>query len=277
MHWHTTTIWNRQVNDGLTTHQEPILGQTNYAYVRVKNRGTLAASNVRVKGFHCKPSAGLLWPNDLEAMTTPEITIGTLAGGNTEEKIVGPFNWTPNLNAWGHDCLMMIASADGDPSNVDNFTVGEVIPEWRLVPNDNNIGQRNVIPVAGGGGQAGLRLSLHGESLWIGNPAPKRAKLDLRVTLPDWLTAAGWRLTFAGLDDATFELAAGGKREVLLELQPGRDFDRREVEASNQRDLEVRVHADGALIGGMTYRLDPDMKRPAIAAHRSARGGDSTP
>ena len=77
-------------------------------------------------------------------MSTPEIVVGTLAGKNTQEKIVGPFKWTPIVNAWGHDCMMMIASADGDPSNVKNIQSGEVIEDWRLVPNDNNIGQRNV-------------------------------------------------------------------------------------------------------------------------------------
>ena len=38
----------------------------------------------------------------------------------------------------------MIVSATGDPSNVDNFTTGEVIEDWRLVPNDNNIAMRKV-------------------------------------------------------------------------------------------------------------------------------------
>ena len=31
---------------------------------------------------------------------------------------------------------------------MSNFSPGETIPEWRLVPHDNNIGQRNVVPVA---------------------------------------------------------------------------------------------------------------------------------
>ena len=38
----------------------------------------------------------------------------------------------------------MIVSATGDPSNVDNFTAGEVVEDWRLVPNDNNVALRNV-------------------------------------------------------------------------------------------------------------------------------------
>jgi zinc metalloprotease ZmpB len=36
--------------------------------------------------------------------------------------------------------MLMIVSATGDPRNVDTFTAGDVIPEWRLVPNDNNVG-----------------------------------------------------------------------------------------------------------------------------------------
>ena len=47
----------------------------------------------------------------------------------------------------------MIVSATGDPSNVDNFTAGEIVEDWRLVPNDNNIAraQRDVLVEAGYG------------------------------------------------------------------------------------------------------------------------------
>ena len=45
-------------------HQEPIVGQTNFAYVRIKNRGTQAATNVVVKGFHALPGVGLVYPTD---------------------------------------------------------------------------------------------------------------------------------------------------------------------------------------------------------------------
>ncbi len=51
---------------------------------------------------------------------------------------------------------MLIGSVSGDPSNVDLFGPGETIADWRLVPNDNNIGQRNVQLVPGGGGMEGL-------------------------------------------------------------------------------------------------------------------------
>lgn len=266
VHWHTTTIWNRQAADAGTTHQEPILGRTNYAYVKIKNRGTQAANNVTVRGFHTKPGAGLLWPSDFEAFATVSINVaGTLAGNSSSEKIVGPFEWTPNINAYGHDCMLMIVSADGDPSNIDNLTADESIQEWRLVPNDNNVGQRNVHPVPGGGGSEGLMAGLDGISFWVGNPDARRAKMELKVGLPDMLTHAGWRLTLAieGVADKKFVLASGAKREALLRLKPGENFTPDTVRAAKNLDIVLTALANGNPIGGMTYRLDPDIKRPA--------------
>lgn len=262
VHWHTTTIWNRRNADGLTTHEEPALGATNYAYVKIKNRGTQTATSVVVRGFHTKPGAGLSWPGDFEAFATPQIAVGTVAGNNTEEKVVGPFQWTPNINAYGHDCMLMVVSAAGDASNVDNFTPGEAIPEWRLVPNDNNIGQRNVQPVAGGGGGEGLLQSLDGVSLWVGNPNPRRALMTLHAELPELLASGGWRLTFDGLDDDRFVLKPGQSREVVIRLQAGEEFTKDAVAAAGVCDVHVAVRADDNLMGGMTYRLDPDLTRP---------------
>ena len=54
------------------------------------------------------------------------------AANNTEEKIIGPFEWIPEINAYGYDSIIMVVSADNDASNIDNFTTGETIPDWRL-------------------------------------------------------------------------------------------------------------------------------------------------
>jgi len=262
VHWHTTTIWNRRSPDGGTTHEEPALGATNHAYVKIKNRGTQTATNVVVRGFHTRPAAGLLWPNDFAPLTTAQLAVGSLAGNDTAEQVVGPFEWTPTINAHGHDCLLMVVSADGDASNVDTFTAGEVIQEWRLVPNDNNVGQRNVHPVPGGGGAKGLARALRGASLLVGNPNPRRARMTLDVELPKVLRAAGWRLSFAGVDDSGFDLRPGGRRQLWLRVQPGEEFDPDDVAATRRCDIDVFVRADGNLVGGMTYRLDPRLTRP---------------
>lgn len=261
VHWNTTTIWNRRLPDGQVTHEEPILNALNYVYVKIKNRGTQTANDVIVRGFHCKPSAGLLWPDDLEAMTTAQIPVGTLGPNNSEEKTIGPFEWTPNTNAYGHDCLLMIVSATGDPSNVDNFTAGEVIPEWRLVPNDNNIGQRNVFPTAGIN-LKGLLASLAGRSLWVGNPNPGRATMEVKVQLPPFLSERGWSMSFRGLEGNRFLLPYREQRELVIDLQAGEPFERVDVEEAKERDITVSVYADDGLIGGMTYRVDPEIDHP---------------
>jgi hypothetical protein len=142
------SIWNRRSSDGGTAHQEPVAGVTNFAYVRIKNRGTTTAQDVRVRGFHHKSGGATVYPTDFQPLATAELTAGTLAPNGQEEKIIGPFAWVPVADALGHDSLMMVVSANGDASNIDHFTQSESIPEWRLVPNDNNIGLRKVVPLA---------------------------------------------------------------------------------------------------------------------------------
>lgn len=146
VYWNNPSIWNRRAADGGTAHQEPAAGVTNFAYVRIRNRGTRIAQNVRVRGYHRRPAGGTVWPDDYQPLATAELAVGTLAARNTEEKVVGPFAWVPAEDAQGHDSLLMVVSADQDASNVSHIITGEAIPEWRLVPNDNNIGLRNVVP-----------------------------------------------------------------------------------------------------------------------------------
>jgi zinc metalloprotease ZmpB len=256
VHWNTTTIWNRTAADGGTAHQSPILGQPNFAYVKIKNRGTAQATNVKVRGFHCKPGAGLLWPNDLQPMTTAQLSAGTLAPNNTQEKIVGPFQWTPVTNAFGHDCIIMVASATGDPANTDQFTAGETIPEWRLVPNDNNIGQRNVVAVAGAAGVKGVVEGLNEQVFTIANPNPKKSEMSLVVKLPEEMKKAGWKVKLEGAA-APFVLASGGRKKVALKVTAGKEV----PAAMKNRDVQIEVSADGILIGGMTYTIDPKKKK----------------
>jgi zinc metalloprotease ZmpB len=139
-------------------------------YGKVKNRGTSAANNVTVRSYHSQPGAGLTWPNDFVEMSpVGGLTILSIGANNSQEITVGSFEWTPNINAYGHDCMLMIASVAGDPSNIDNFTGTETIAEWWLVPNDNNVGQRNVTIVPGGGGAEALTASLDGAFFIAGN------------------------------------------------------------------------------------------------------------
>ena len=262
-HWNNTSMWNRNSADGLTGHQDAIPDETNYMYVKVKNRGTNSASDVTIKGYHCLPGAGLTWPVDFTEMTPAGgLDVASIGANDSEEITVGPFEWIPNENIYGHDCVLMIASAPGDPSNIDNFTVGETIEEWRLVPNDNNIGQRNVTILPGGGGEDGLMKGLHKHIFYAGNSFRIKAKMELKVDLPRVLIAAGWKLKFEGIDDNKFELKPGAKRKIVIDLIPGNNFTADQVRNTVDRDIMVTLYANNVLLGGMTYRLDPDKKEP---------------
>ncbi len=273
VHWNTTTIWNRIAPDGGAAHEPPVLGQPNYVYVKIRNRGTQTANNIVVRGFHSEPGAGLLWPDELQPMTTPQLPGGSLPGGDVAETVVGPFTWTPVINAYGHDCLIMIVTADGDPSNADTFTGGggPVIPEWRLVPHDNNVAQRNVYPVPALSG--GLEAALDGAWFKVGNPTLKAAAMTLEVQLPELLTRRGWRLELEG-EGQRFHLKPRESRRVVLKLTAGEPFTKSAVEGVKDRDIVVTVLADGAAIGGMTYRLDPEIARARYTPRDQERGGD---
>ena len=231
-HWSCHAIWNRRLNDGLTTHEEPIVGVTNFAYVKIKNRGTQAATGVVVKAFHANPAAGLVYPNDWQPMTTAQLPAANVPPNSSAEITVGPFQWVPS--AIGHECMFMVVSANGDPSNIGNMTAGDSIPEWRLVPNDNNIGQRNVFPVAGGGGLKGLVEALDGIKITIKNPLNVEAKVIVQTVLPRFLVAKGWKTTLANPGADAFSLKSAETKPVVLKLVPGTTFTAAETTQGHQ-------------------------------------------
>ena len=271
VHWANTSIWNRRIADGGLVHQEPALTETNYAYVKIKNRGTSIANNVVVKGYHCKPSAGVRWPTDFQAFTTPQLNAGTVNPNNTEEKIVGPFEWTPTTNVWGHDCMLMIVSATNDASNVDNFTAGESVEDWRLVPNDNNVGQRNVNLVPGGGGVQGLMAGLDGKGFFVGNPGRGSAKVAVSVVLPPLLSDRGWRIDVVGLPESGRLLKSGEQRLVTFKVHAGQGFTKSDTERTSERNIVVNAALDGVDIGGMIYQIDPDLEMPLNHGREGAK------
>lgn len=258
VHWNCQNVWNRRFADNGTAHEEPLLAQPNFCYVRVRNRGSDTATGVVVRAFHCNPGAGLTWPNDWQPMTTAQLTVANIAPGG--EVTVGPFTWTPSQP--DHECLLMVASANGDPSNVDVFGPGDSIPEWRLVPHDNNIGQRNVHPVPAAGGAAGITAVLDGRAFTVRNPFDRRVRVAITTTLPSVLAAKGWRVAFANPGGSGFSLAPGQVHTVKLAVTPGAEVSAAEVSASPDRDVVVYVEADGIVIGGMSYHLDPTRAEP---------------
>jgi len=69
--WVSDDIWVRNQNDGLTntTHQNPIALQTNYVYVRVRNKSCQPAGCATLLVYWAKASTGLSWPVNWENYT----------------------------------------------------------------------------------------------------------------------------------------------------------------------------------------------------------------
>src|SRR5919197_746641 len=262
VHWECQAIWNRRHPDGMTTHEDPVVGKNNYAYVKIKNRGTQQATNVVAKAFHANPAIGLIYPTDWKPMTTVQLNAPNVAPNNAAEQIVGPFKWKPTQV--GHECMFMIVSAKADPSNVSNFSAGETIPEWRLVPHDNNIGQRNVTPVP-----------FHNHKQWmqavaklrftLKNPHRRAAKMLLAPTLPRILVKRGWRLELLSgkgepIKRGMLKLGAWESRQIAMKLVPGEPFTAGGGAKWRGAGIRIEGYADGILIGGMNHPIAPERK-----------------
>ena len=139
-YWNCQAIWNRRRNDRGTAHETPQSGITNYAYVKIKNRGSKKATKVAVRAFHAPASAKLSFPGGWQPMHTAQRAAADVPPHSSAEILVGPFAWVPKSR---QDAMLMVVAAAGDTSNIDNLTTADSIPNWRLVPNDNNIAQRN--------------------------------------------------------------------------------------------------------------------------------------
>ncbi len=262
--WENASIWNRHAPDGGPDHQTPVVNRLNHAYVRVRNRGTQPATSVVVRGHHCRPAAGLVWPDDFTPLRTAAITVpGVIAPGH--EVVVGPFQWVPRVT--GHECLLMSASALGDLANYDPATffpsAAGPTPLRRLVPFDNNIGQRALIPVAGGGGRRELEEEFEHRRFWVLNPFGHTARMTIEVRLPAFLAIRGWQVAWDGAGAAPFSLGPRGEREVRPRLISGQDFTSTDVTLAGTVAVRFVVWVDELVVGGLTYVLDPDLRRPA--------------
>lgn len=252
-HWKCQDIWVRRNDDGGLTHQRPIVGTDNYIYVRVKNRGMTTAVGVRVSPYTALPGSGLAFPDDWQPTIVPSLGTGPIAPG--AERIVGPFRWRPTQV--GHECLMAIAEADGDPGN--DTTINGTIAESRFVPFDNNIGQRNVNPLP-----PLFKYILeyfHKHPIWVRNPFKKPVVCKIEIGMPKILEEHGWKLRVVSAGRDKFELGPREKREVMFTLEEGNKISDELLHKAikrNEATIEIETTLDGELSGGMSYPISFD-------------------
>ena len=98
----------------------------------------------------------------------------------------------------------------------------------------------------------------------VKNTFRNEAEIKLVATLPEFLTKLGWRLEFVNPEGGSFRLAGGKKTEVLLSMHAGQDFSPELVKKNADDSLiTITAYANGIVIGGMSYRVDPELKTPS--------------
>jgi Fungalysin/Thermolysin Propeptide Motif len=248
-YWNTQDIWVKtspypsaaaQAAGGPADHVEPPVGSPAYLYVRVKNRGTDAAGSgpVTVKAFHCAPGLGLVWPDAWMPMTTPAIPVANVLPGPGNGVVVGPFPWTPT--EVGHECVLVVLECANDRAITEDLLATDHVPHADLVPFDNNIAQRNLVPTMPKGRMV--------RGFFINNPHPevRTIKLSFESSLPH-----GWRWQTNLVNTEALRLGPLERRwvELIIDQAEGQEvthFDR-------PQQLTVTGTIDERVIGGMTF------------------------
>ncbi len=156
--YRSNDIWIRNNNDGLTNqeHQNPIASQTNYIYVRVRNRGCSDASSATVKLYWAKASTGLSWPKPWDGSVTGPALMGGSIGEKTSGVVKGRdftilgFPWIPpnpsDYSSFGadktHFCLL--SRIETSTSSPYGMTSPETSDLNQNVRKNNNIAWKNV-------------------------------------------------------------------------------------------------------------------------------------
>jgi serine protease len=146
--------------DDLSLGQTATAGQDNFVYVRVWNRGAVAASNVTATVFY-SPASTLLTPVDWKPVgsvilaTVPPANVMTVSAAITWPKSAVP--------APGHYCFIALVGNAQDPAP-DPATFLSFDNYYAYIRNNNNVTWRNfdvvTAPAPGDPGDPGVRNAL---------------------------------------------------------------------------------------------------------------------
>lgn len=262
--WESPDIIVRNQDDGIRRHQDPILGQTNYVYVRVKNIGS-TTMDAGIGVYWHEPATAIRcggW-----APIAGPLPTGTLAPG---ESSWIKTTWVPPIE--GHTCLFAVVSSEDDPMTYECD-----------VPWDNNLAQRNVDIVALEQENEGLQaLAATGEAtvqFEVTNVRDVPASVDLiieRGTFPPTGTLAvefshdlfdrwqddGGTVTGGAVIPNTTQLAITDATQATIAGLPMKTRETQHatllLQGAPASEFELRVseRIDGVTIGGLTYQTE---------------------
>lgn len=187
--WQSDDIWVRNANDGIANqeHQNPIFGQTNYVYIRVRNRSCGSPGSATLRLYWAKASSALAWPAPWDGSVTTPALMGSQIGNQSTGSINGrdsrilTFTWNPpnpaDYSMFGgdqnHFCLLSRIETSSTAPYGMTFPEGSNLAQ--NVGNNNKIAWKNV-EVVSGGGRVG--------HFTVGNFGDGRRRFALSVVLP---------------------------------------------------------------------------------------------
>jgi hypothetical protein len=254
--WLSPDLWVRNADDDGTDHQCPIRGQTNWIYIRVRNRGAQQYDNVVANAYlgnfeSLTPGTEFLYPNDWNPqglLGSAAVTVPAASGG-TDGAVIAKVAWTsdkiPPAAGW-HPCML-----------------GEVIPIG-LDPNglhhvweNKKLAQRNVTIIDPAGGCPPMG-DLPGQAdafffvtkFTVGNAARVARATELRIQAIHPSSRVQLFLDPAGLVDGLAE--AGEILEANVPLQAGRAItDEASVQAIAPFEFASRTLGARGFIGAL--------------------------
>lgn len=263
--WQSPDLVVRHQDDGFRSHQSPILGQTNYVYVKVRNIGNTTMSDGYVNVYWHAPSPAIMCGH-WGLINPAPIPVGTLAPG---ESTWVKTTWVPPIE--GHTCLFSRFWSGDDPVTYECD-----------VPWDNNIAQRNVevVPLGGlnGGMSALAQLGQASVLFEVTNVRDLPASVDViveRGTFPATGTIvlefsrdlfSRWLAETGGTVDGGIVIPGTTRISVTHRVSAsvlGLPMKVREMQQAkmhlagpplDEAELYVIEGIEGTIMGGMTYR-----------------------
>ncbi len=258
------------------TDLNAVSGVTNRVYVRVRNRGPVAASTVTVKLYWAFAGLGLpslptdFWkafpadsadstqwhPLGTRTITSLNYSGASVAncpgraqpdcGGATDAAQIVAFDFpgppidSTKLNP-DHFCLLVILDSDQDHvgPRTKPPVPSDFVPDY-LTPMDNNVTHRNIKVVSSSG------LADFGDQLFINNPTDQNVQAVLRFSGPKCWIVKPNRFGF----NKPFWLKP--KEQVLVKVR----FSTPDCDAGGNMTIRQETLAGNkTFIGGMTYKL----------------------
>ena len=252
--WESPDIVIRHTDDGVFAHEDPVMGQDNFLYVRVTNRGPNTSGELKVSA-RVAAFAGteFLFPHDWTAQDATHLAgtpiADTFSGIAVGDSRIARFRLTAaqvatlgswQANGW-HPCLL------AEVDCVTDFAASGGTRVW----NNNNLGQRNISVMPA---KAGMTIKW---AFVFGHELDELDRVRLEIDLVDMPREP---LVELDLLDVTDRFPALDEHVLVRD----RTLLREKVAAAAGRRGEAGLHPDLADVVTKAHRAETVADRPVL-------------